>query len=82
MNKKFSEITHAKTRAYQRYRIRLSPKSYRRLCNQIKNSESVFIKRKSNTRTIHDVVHKGTRMRAVYDKARGCVVTFLHLKGR
>ena len=79
MNKKFSEIAHAKRRAYQRYKIRLSPRGYRRLCNQIKNSESTFIRRKSNTRTIHDVVYEGTRMRAVYDKARGCIVTFLHL---
>lgn len=79
MNKKFSEIAHAKRRAYQRYRIKLSPKGYRKLCNQIKNSDSVFIKRKSNTRTVHDVFHKGIKMRAVYDKSRGCIVTFLHL---
>lgn len=79
MKKRRSEKLHAKKRAKQRYKIDLSHEEYEALCRQIRDGESIFVKKQSNTRTIHDVTYKNKVMRAVYDKLRKCIVTFLHL---
>jgi hypothetical protein len=77
--KAYAEQRHACIRAYERYGVMLSPGQYEALCTEIRERRSVFVRKHSNTRTVHDVEHRGKTMRAVYDKLRKRIVTFLPL---
>ena len=77
MRKRKSEKIHALRRALQRYRVSLTSTEYESLCKQVLVGESEFIKKISNTRTMHKVSYKEISMRCIYDKKRACIVTFL-----
>ena len=77
MSKRKSEKIHALRRALQRYRVSLTSDEYEDLCKQVLAGESKFIKKISNTRTMHIVSYKKINMRCIYDKKRACIVTFL-----
>lgn len=58
--------THAIQRARERYGVEMSRYDYEDAVRMIKNGESKFVRKQSNTRLLHWVVVKGVRMLAVY----------------
>jgi ABC-type iron transport system FetAB ATPase subunit len=80
MDKRESEIRHATRRAKERYALTLSKGDFKEITRDITTGNSSFIKKVSNTRSVHDVLFKGITLRVVYDKLRKCIVTFLHVR--
>lgn len=68
---------HAKKRAKQRYNLLLNREDRRIIATKIRDNDSIFIGRTSNTKTIHIVNHKNEELIAVYSSATNCLVTFL-----
>lgn len=64
-------------RARQRYQINLTRALRKQVGEQIRSGKSTFILRRSNARSVHEVVIDGKAMRVVWDKSRGEIVTVL-----
>ena len=68
---------HAKKRAEQRYNILLNREDRRNIASKIRDNDSIFIGRTTNTKSIHLVKYKDEEFVALYSSATNCLVTFL-----
>lgn len=68
---------HAAIRLWQRYGIKYHKELQRLFAEQIRGNEASFVRRDSLSRVVWDLTYNGEVIRAVYDKPRGCIVTFL-----
>ena len=68
---------HAKKRAEQRYNVLLNREDRRIIATKIRDNNSIFIGRTTNTKSIHLVKHKDEEYIAVYSSSTNCLVTFL-----
>lgn len=68
---------HAKKRAIQRYGIALNHEDRRIIATKIRNNDSIFINKSTNTNSIHLVKYKNKEYIAVYCSVTNCLVTFL-----
>lgn len=73
---------HAKKRAEQRYGVTLNRHGLRDLVEDIRSGRAQFVERQSNRITLWFVQLGDKTARAVYDKQRGTIVTFLPLEER
>jgi hypothetical protein len=76
-SKKKLERAHAIQRASERYGVNLSDTDIRRIIKLIQNGESTPVSRRSLRKVTHDVTLDGQLYRAVCDKQRKEIVTFL-----
>ena len=68
---------HAKKRAEQRYNVLLNRQDRRVIATKIRDNNSIFIGRTTNTKSIHLVKYKDEEYIAVYSSSTNCLVTFL-----
>lgn len=68
---------HAKKRAEQRYNVLLNREDRRIIASKIRDNDSIFIGRTTNTKSIHLVKYKDEEYITVYSSATNCLVTFL-----
>lgn len=68
---------HAKFRALQHFGVDLSNKEYDDLVSQITNGTAKFIEKQSDRVSVFLVVMRGTAVKAIFDKKRNTIVTFL-----
>jgi hypothetical protein len=80
MDKRESELRHATKRAKERYHLLLTRQDLDSIAKIIQQGGSVFSRKISNTRSVHDLQYEDTLIRVVYDKLRNCLVTFLHVR--
>lgn len=75
-DKRKAQIRHALRRLRERYAVRLSDHDVITVINMIQNRDNaICIAHQSGRVTVHDVMYKGTRMRLLYDKNRGSIIT-------
>ena len=72
---------HAKNRAKERFGIDMNADVHREIVDIIQKNKAKFVQRQSNRVTIWDVDYRYYKLRVVYDKNRGQVVTFLNRDG-
>jgi len=78
MNKKKSQLKHAKKRAFERLGINLTKKLREEIRGKIKKQKDAkFLYRTSLRVSIWEVKHGDNIFRVVYDKKRKNIVTFL-----
>lgn len=77
MNKRRSQVKHAKKRFIERHDIFLSDKELEAIGKLIRNGKSVFVRRDSLRVTVHQVVVEGKSVIVVYDKVRRTIITAL-----
>lgn len=70
-------LRHAKRRANTRYGLDLTNNDLQEIVRLIKQQKAKFIERQSLRVTHWEVEYKGETLRAVYDKRRSQIVTFL-----
>ena len=82
MDKRESEMRHAARRAKERYGMRVTRVELNWLASEIIAGRSKFIRKVSNTRSVHELMLREKLVRVVYDslKLRKCIVTFLHTR--
>jgi hypothetical protein len=78
--KKKNTRQHSQTRALQRYDIWVESRTRQKIKGMVMSNQSKFIRRVSNTCTIHEVEVDGQTMRLVWNKERSDIVTFLPLE--
>lgn len=76
-SKRKAEITHAINRGKERYGLTLSKQDIKNISRIIREGESEFLEKSSNTATIHRLVYKDVPMVVVYDKVRKTIRTIL-----
>lgn len=79
VNKSQAQRIHAKRRAEERYGLALNRQDLRDVADSIQRGDAVHVQTTSNRTSVHDVKHKGIKVRVVYDRIRHNVVTFLPL---
>ncbi len=75
-----AERIHAKRRAEERYGVTLNKHDYKEISKSIMRGEQAVLKRQSLARTIYLIDYQGQQLKAVYDKKRHQVVTFLPIE--
>ncbi len=70
-------IAHFKRRVSERFCMEISDAEYESLIEQIRSGESVFVRRISRARALHEVELHGTRMLVVYNRDKGLLHTAL-----
>lgn len=70
---------HFKRRLFERYGIEINRIEYSELCERLRRNgaDVLYVRAESNTRTHWIIEIQGVKVRAVYDKARGQLVTAL-----
>jgi hypothetical protein len=82
LTKKQSERIHAQRRLQERYGLSVSGREYKGIIRLIANSTRTnptarLVERQSQRVSVWDVLWEDKTLRAVYDKFRGEIVTFL-----
>ena len=68
---------HAKTRAAERYRVRLTNQDLVNIVGMIRNRKTDTLRRISNSKRIHRVAYRGAVMLVLYSVRHHEVITFL-----
>ena len=76
-SKATSQKRHAQKRLRQRYGISIRNKEYYALCQQILDGKATLIKKQTNRTSLWWVRVRNISIRAVFDKQRNRIVTFL-----
>ena len=74
-----AERQHAKRRAVERFNLKLNRKTLAVINSLIRNNQTIPIRKQSNRVSIHLVEYEGRKMKAVYDRNRKTVITFLYV---
>lgn len=69
---------HAFRRARERFDLHLSQNDHAEITRIIQSGKAAFLERQSRRVTVWDLTYKGVEVRAVYDKIRKEIVTFLY----
>lgn len=72
---------HAKRRATQRFGLILNKVAYRELVQRIQGPEPTYVRKLSNTRSLHVLNVEGRWLWVVYSRRMKTIVTFLPDKG-
>lgn len=72
---------HVRSRARERYGVNASRAVVAAIVRLIQQGQGEYLAKKSNTRTVWEVVHNEQRFRVVYNKDTKTIQTFLPLDG-